>query len=318
MRWLRRPALHFMVIGVALSAISRYAAPPPPSQRPTVVITAARLAQLRADFGKGSEPPDERALIARAVDEEILFREAVARGLDRDDPSIRWRVAEKMRFLVEGDAEATPTSKGSTDLYREAIGLGLDRDDAVVRGTLVEQMRLLLKRSADEQPPSDAELLAYVEQHRDRYLQPARTTFWHVFLARDRRGAVLDRDARALLDQLRAQTTPPAEAVRLGDAFPAGAHFRAQSVQDLTHVFGPEFAPVALAQEPGSWAGPVPSAYGLHLIRVEEKQPARMPPLEAVRSQVLAQWLYERQDQRGAEALRELRATYVVRVEQEG
>ena len=301
-----------MVIGVALFVLSRYATTP---QRPTVVITAARLAQLRAEFGKSTEPADERALLARAVDEEILFREAVVLGLDRDDPSIRWRVTEKMRFLVEGDAEASPSSTGSTDLYRKAMALGLDRDDTIVRGTLVEQMRLLLKRSGDEQPPTEAELRAYLEQHRDRYLQPARMSFWHVFLARDRRGAAIDRDARELLDRLRAQATFPAEAVRLGDPFPAGAHFRAQSAQDLTHIFGVEFAPIALVQEPGAWTGPVPSAYGLHLIRVDENVAAQEPPLAVVRSRVLAELLEERGEARLVETMRALHAKYVVRVE---
>ena len=319
MRWYRRPALHFVVVGVALFVVSRAAAPPPAAQRPTVVITAARLAQLRADFGKTGPPPDERILVDRAVDEEILFREAVARSLDRDDPSIRWRVVEKMRFLIEGDAEAAPTAQGDMELYRKAIDLGLDRDDTIVRGTLVEQMRLLLRRSSDDaQPPPDTELQDYLGRHGDCYLQPARTSFWHVFLARDRRGAALDRDARALLDQLRALPTPPAEAVRRGDAFQAGSYFRAQSAQDLTHIFGSEFAADALAREPGSWVGPIRSAYGLHLIRVEEKQPARMPSLEAVRPTVLAQYRYERQEARGVAALQALRAKYDVRVEQAG
>ena len=318
MRWLHNSALHFLAIGGALFVISRAAAPPSSAQRPTVLITRARLAQIRADFGKNGQPIDERLLIERAVDEEILFQEAVARRLDRDDPSIRWRVAEKMRFLVDadGEAETAPSSQETAELYRKAIDLGLDQDDAIVRGTLVEQMRLLLKRSGDDQHPSDPELLAYVEQHRDRYLQPARTSFWHVFLSRDRRRETIDRDAGELLQQLRAQATPPAEAVRFGDRFPVGAHFEAQSVQDLTRNFGPEFAPAALALLPaGSWAGPVRSSYGLHLLRVEERQPARMPSFEVVRSQVLVQWSYDRQEARGFEALRALRANYMVRVE---
>ena len=309
MRLLRNPALHFMAIGVTLFAVSSRA----PQKRPTVVVTAAHLAQLRAEFGK-SAPPADRVLVERAVDEEILLREAVARGLDRDDPAIRWRVAEKMRFLKEGETEDTPTE--SADLYREAVALGLDQGDAIVRGTLVEQMRLLLKRSEEDQrPPSEAELLAYFKQHQDRYLQPARVSFSQVFLANDRRGAAIDRDALELLVRLKGQNLPPAEAVRLGDRFAGGAHFRAQSAQDLTRMFGSEFASVALAQEAGSWSGPIRSAYGLHLIRVEESVATRAPALEAVRSRVLVRRLQELQEARLAEAMRALRAKYDVRVE---
>ena len=314
MRWLRRPPVHFVAIGVTLFALERYTAPPPSrAERPTVVITAARLAQLRADLGRGTgAAPDEQALVARAVDEEILYREAVARGLDRNDPSVRWRLAEKMRFLVDGQAAAPG---GDEELYRKAIALGLDREDPIVRGILIQQMRLILKRSTGEPAPDDGELRAYLERHRDRYLQPARTSLWHVFLARERRGAAIDRDARALLARLRAQATPPATAAALGDPFPPGVHLRAQSAQDLTRVFGPDFAPAILGLAPGSWAGPVRSAYGLHLVWVEETAPARMPPLDAVRSQVLAQYRDERQEADLAELMRTLRAKYVVRVE---
>jgi hypothetical protein len=300
-----------MVIGAALFALGRWNSPPPPrARRPTVVIPQARLAQLRADLGPAT---DDRLVVERAVDEEILYREALARGLGRDDPSVRWRLAEKMRFLVEGESEAAPGR--DEDLYRKAVALGLDREDPIVRGILIQQMRLILKRSTGEPAPDDGELRAYLERHRDRYLQPARTSLWHVFLARERRGAAIDRDARALLARLRAQTVPPATAAALGDPFPPGVHLRAQSAQDLTRVFGPDFAPAILGLAPGSWAGPVRSAYGLHLVWVEETAPARMPPLDAVRSQVLAQYRDERQEADLAELMRTLRAKYVVRVE---
>jgi len=167
-RWLARPPVHFVAIGLALFALERHAATPlPVTPRPMVVITAERLAQARAQVGPStaSEPaPDEQGIVERAVDEEILYREALARGLDRRDPSVRFRLVEKMRFLDEA------TGARDDDLYRKAIALGLDRDDVIVRGILVRQMRLLLKRAPKEAVPGDAELLAYLDRHRDEYV----------------------------------------------------------------------------------------------------------------------------------------------------
>src|SRR5207248_7665707 len=183
--------------------------------------TAERLAQARAQVGPStaSEPaPDGAGVVERAVDDEILYREALARGLDRRDPSVRFRLVEKMRFLVEG--ENGTGAGGDDELYRKAIGLGLDRDDVIVRGILVRQMRLLLKRAPNEAVPDDAELRAYLDRHRDRYVEPARVTFRHVFLAADRRGSGADADARTLLARLGSDATPPAEAPALGDPFP--------------------------------------------------------------------------------------------------
>ena len=313
MRWLARPPVHFVAIGLALFALERHAATPlPVTPRPMVVITAERLAQARAQVGPStaSEPaPDEQGIVERAVDEEILYREALARGLDRRDPSVRFRLVEKMRFLDEA------TGATDDDLYRKAIALGLDRDDVIVRGILVRQMRLLLKRAPNEAVPGDAELLAYLDRHRDEYVEPGRVTFWHVFLAADRRGSAADADARALLARLATDATPPAETLQLGDPFPPGSHLRAQSAQDLTRVFGAEFAGAVAALEPGGWTGPVRSAYGVHLVKVEAREPAHTPSLDAVRSRLVAQVLEERHEAHLALALRALRAKYAVRVD---
>lgn len=222
-RWRRvallGPPVHFVAIGVALFAVERYATPMPKAERPTVTITAARLAQLEGDSRRSTDVALEReALLERAIEEEVLFREALARGLDRDDQSIQFRLAEKMRFLVasEGaeDDAGTTQSGVDRDLYREAVALGLEREDPLVRGILVHKMRLLLKRTSGAPSPDDGELRAYLERHRDRYLQPARVWFEHVYLARARGGNALDRDARRLLDQLRAHGTPRSEGAR--------------------------------------------------------------------------------------------------------
>ena len=319
MRWLRKPPVHFVAIGVALFAVERYATPLPKAERPTVTITAARLAQLEADSRRSADVAlDREALLERAIEEEVLFREALARGLDRDDQSIQFRLAEKMRFLVasEGaDDDAGTTQPGvDRDLYREAVALGLEREDPLVRGILVHKMRLLLKRTSGAPAPDDAELRAYLERHRNRYLQPARVTFDHVYLARARGGNALDRDARRLLARLGARATPAAEAVRLGDPFPFGSHMTVQSARDLARIFGIDFAAVVLALEPGTWA-PVGSPYGVHLVRITEKIPARMPDLAVVRSRVRAQLMDERQEARLAEEIRGLRGKYAVRVE---
>jgi peptidyl-prolyl cis-trans isomerase C len=64
--------------------------------------------------GRPPPNPDEmRALVQEKVSEEILSREAVALGLDKDDEIIKRRLAQKMNFLAEdiaalqnpGDAE---------------------------------------------------------------------------------------------------------------------------------------------------------------------------------------------------------------------
>lgn len=120
MRLLREPLLHFFLLGGAIFAAHAFlggGGTPHPDQ---VLVTHGRIASLVADFTTShGRPPDsaERDAIVRAwVREEILFREALALGLDREDTVIRDRLRQKMEFVSAG-ADATPEAKEA--LYRE-------------------------------------------------------------------------------------------------------------------------------------------------------------------------------------------------------
>jgi len=109
-KWLHEPLLHFLVIGALIFAF--YGLSNPAANRAdrthAIVLTKDDLRQLAVHWlAQGRPPPsaDEmRALIEQKVKEEILFREALALGLDKDDEIIKRRLAQKMDFLAEGIA----------------------------------------------------------------------------------------------------------------------------------------------------------------------------------------------------------------------
>ena len=191
------------------------------SSRAPIVITAAQVGQLLADFSQrtGLQPSadDEAALVDRLIEDEVLYRRAVELGFDRSDRSVRYRLVQKMRFLNGDDG------RDADAVYREALDLGLARDDSVVHRLLTETMRLLL--SAPAAPAGEEHLRAYFARHQEQYTQPARVTLTHVFLSAQRGMAVAQRDAERLRQRLRADGTPPEQAVAGGDAFPLGHRF---------------------------------------------------------------------------------------------
>ena len=324
MLWLRAPLLHFLALGALIYALDvrgqRPEASPAPRVSREIVVTADQVRQLREDYTRETGLPvtiaDEAALVARAVDEELLYREALARGLDRGDRSVAWRLVEKMEFLGGGSAAGVGESPAERAARLEAArALGLERDDVVIRRMLVEKMRLVVKQAASAEEPTEAALRDYWERHRERWVQPATVAFWHVFVSRETRGPALAEDARRLLAALRTEETAPRAAVGRGDGFPLAPHVRAQSPRQLATSFGPEFAAAVMRLEPGAWRGPLASAYGLHLVWVESRQPEATAPLEAVRSKLLRGLHAERQQRRVQELLRRLRREYVVRVE---
>src|SRR5437870_9429005 len=190
MRWLRTPLLHFLAGGAAFFWLVHGSSPP----TALVVVTARDVNRLRLDYtretGLEPTPADEAALVEKAIEEELLVREALARGLDRNDRSVRNWLVEQMRVLSDD------TTDHSDRLYALAQVLGLDRTDLVVRRLLVQKMRLLAARTG-ERPPSDADLEAFYADHRNEYRPPDRVTFWHVFLASSAHGSSTLSDAEA-------------------------------------------------------------------------------------------------------------------------
>ncbi len=102
-RIVREPLVHFFLAGLILFvAADAY-------KRETNVyridITPERVAALelsyRQQFGAPPTPAAREALIGRFVDEEVLFREGLAMGLDRGDEIVRRRVVQKMQFLQQ-------------------------------------------------------------------------------------------------------------------------------------------------------------------------------------------------------------------------
>jgi len=305
MSWLRRPLLHFLAFGGLLFAASRAleGLPEPVAAREPIVVDAARIREEFAErSGLVPTAADEAVLVERAIEEELLYREALARGLDRHDRHIRHRLAEKMRFLSP-DGDRTPE-----ELHREAVGLELDRDDVIVRRMLVEKMRLIIAAATASAEPDDAALAAHVAANPERYAQPIRVRLWQVFAGRDAAGA------DGLLAELRDARVAPEDALARGVPFPVAGRVGPASEQQLARLFGVHFARTALTLPTGSWVGPVASTYGFHVVWVDRRQDAETPALASVRGQVREAVRADERPERLREAIAALRRHYDVRV----
>lgn len=233
---MRRALLRFFVLGAVLFAAERHWTRP-----------------VAAGPGGGS-------------DDEVLFREALALGLDRGDAVVQRRLLQNMAFLESGSR--TPGERSA-----EAVELGMAETDLVVRRRLVERLRARL--SGDEGEPDEAELQSYLEEHVEDFTAPP----------------LLRISQRYLGDE----------------ALPLPASLPPKSPAALAKLFGSDFAAAVQALPPGEWSAPLRSAYGLHLVRVEEITAPPPPELEQVRARVRGALLAERAARSTERALRELR-----------
>jgi hypothetical protein len=124
-RWLRDPLFHFMLAGVALFGIYRVLNPSaeaPEGDR--IVLTQDDLRQMTVAWmaqGRRAPTPDQVASLVEAkVREEILYREALALGLDRDDTIVKRRLAQKMDFLAEDAASLREPTRQELEAWFQA------------------------------------------------------------------------------------------------------------------------------------------------------------------------------------------------------
>jgi len=75
-----------------------------------IALTLDDLRQLdmyfESQWQRPPTPEEFNNLVEDKIQEEILYREALAMGLDKDDTIVRRRMAQKMRFLAEDVATA--------------------------------------------------------------------------------------------------------------------------------------------------------------------------------------------------------------------
>src|SRR5262245_27584464 len=111
-RFLREPLLHFLLIGAALFGIYELtqAGRTDASSPKQIQLSLDDLAQLallfQSQWRRAPTPEEFDRLVESKVQGEILYREALAMGLDKDDEILKRRMAQKMQFLAEDVAAA--------------------------------------------------------------------------------------------------------------------------------------------------------------------------------------------------------------------
>jgi hypothetical protein len=264
----REPLLHFLLIGVALFLLYGLVSPGDSASR-MITISQGDIADLRRQYAAlwGRPPTDQQltSLIEARVREEILYREGLAQGLDRDDPVIKRRIRQKLEVMAEEE--------------------GADTE------------------------PSDAVLGAYLQSHRDKFVTPAVLSFDQVYF--NPQGP----DTPASVAAIKAKLAAGAAAAGFGQPTMLPARVTRSDADLVSRDFGADFAKALLKLPVGQWSGPIGSGVGVHLVRLTELVPPKLPPLAAVRAEVLREWENDRRVTASEASYARARARYDVVVE---
>ncbi len=179
-------------------------------------------------------------------------------------------------------------------LYRESLNRGLDRNDELVRRRLIQKMEKVASLLSWTETPTPDDLAAYYAANSERFQTPSQRSFSQIFFSRAERGDRTEQDTLDALITLN-DVFSDGQASSLGDRFMLPNYFAQLSQNDVLQQFGPEFAAALFATQPEIWDGPIPSAYGLHLVFIHEEIPAHLSPLADIELQVVVALNAERE-----------------------
>lgn len=191
----REPLLHFLLAGGLLFGADRLVRGD--GQKHEIVVSAVVKKTLEEDFTRGQgRPPTEAELtkeIDRWVDEEMMYRSGLERGLDRDDPMVRQRVVAKVsQAMRDGTLAVTPSDdelrayfESHRDRYARAEQIDFTqvfvegRDEAAKKRA--EELLSALTGGAD--PAGMGDTFSGGRRYRKRKIEDLATTFGKEFVA---------------------------------------------------------------------------------------------------------------------------------------
>lgn len=208
----------------------------------------------------------ENMALTNMIERKLQLQEAKTRGVAVSDQEIKQTVRQ-MKQQGEPIDEADPYTAKSV---REQLTLLRVVDLAVRSGVMV----------------SDADMKRYFQEHRDRFALPEEYTLSQILIKPRSRDDVADSRAKVtdILAQLKKGDSFEDLALRYSDGVNASRGGRLGLVRQGELVPGLERAIAGLV--PGGISDVIETPEGLHLVRLEDKQPKQFRPFEEVKQEI--------------------------------
>jgi hypothetical protein len=194
--------------------------------------------------------------------------------------------------------------------YREALAMGLDQNDLLIRRRMRQKMEFILEDLSAASEPDEQALIQFLNENADRFRLEPQMSFHQVYLNPDK-NVNLEKRAARILEDLRAGVQPE----MLGDTTLMARKFELSTLSFIARSFGDSFAQDLVKLPPEEWTGPIYSALGGHIVRVDVHKESRLPELEEIRAQVEGEYLDQRRRELKDIAYQQLRQNYQVIIE---
>ena len=191
--------------------------------------------------------------------------------------------------------------------YREGLAMGLDKDDAVIKRRVRQKYELIAEED-ERSNATDSDLDAYLKTHPEEFRRPAIVSFDQVYFDPT---ITSPQGVSAVKAALQAGANPTS----LGQPSMLPRHILNSNLDLVARDFGDNFAKSIAVAPVGAWAGPILSGIGVHLVRVRQRTPPALPPLNEIRAAVEREWESDRRARSSLDDYRKARAGYNVIIE---
>lgn len=217
-------------------------------------------------------PEGRQRLLKAIVEEEIIVREARARGLDK-----------------------TEEFKNEIEMRERDVLVNLFYEKVIDTGSA----------------PSDSEVVAFYESHADEFTTPEAIRGRHILVKTEREAARLRQRLEEGADfaQLASAHSLDAPTKDRGGIL-HGEITRGAPIKGLGEV--PEVVEACFALAEGEVSQPVKTSMGYHIVRVDRRTPERLKPLDEVRKGIVDRLSYENRPGVRNKVLDDLKSKYKV------
>jgi hypothetical protein len=304
---LKRPWVHFIVLGLLLFWLDSTLFPPP---KPVIgPLSEARLESLQQQWfsstGRLPSPEQQQRIVQSELDRDMLFQKALAMNIHLYDTVVYQRLLRNMGFLQLADG------KTEREQYEQALDMRLHLGDEVVKRRLIQIMEQLLLAANPPLAPTEEDIKASFEARKQEMHRPPRYSIEHLYFNRQREG-----DVDEVIATIKQQNLTAQQARSMSSPFLPGYIFNRQTPDQLSRHFGASFVMNFEQATPqtGGWLGPVRSTYGLHYVWVDAIEPERDATLDEVRGQLLRDLELQAKSKALASAIDNLRKDYEVKL----
>ena len=227
------------------------------------------------------------------VEREVLYKEAQERGLSISESELESEWGEELRRLQHALSEEDTEPLSDMELLQHIGATPESAVDALRKALLIEKVR---EEIASERgvSVSEEEAREFFEEHQHRFSAPDMLHIRQIFIEAPPAG---QDSAAGQMEDARASAEEALSMIRAGQSFEAVARARSDSRDadrggDLGPMPARDLPPFYVEEaanlDVGGTSGIIESAYGYHIIRLEDRDEGENPSFEDMKDRVTA------------------------------